>query len=1418
MDSYFEKYKGILDPFKKKLSDIGDNLKFQLDAGQTGSVAQRVAGSKPFDAAVKFQESPAGKASIGLEKLFVENPVNFGYDAASAVKDLTHYFTNPTNTDYQYNENPFQTLKDQAGRTLQTGSALLGAGSPGYVAANMALSGGADLAFNRDANKNPYTQFFDSSISSLPRSLSAAGAMRATDPLLKSAGLLSKNPFLNLAARSATNVGQGGVINASMGDKPFTEESVLVDALLPVAGDVLGKGLSKTASGIKKGLSDALNAFDMQAFDRKVQEASSKKLKIDDQLVEKARAYIRDGQGRFSKTAEEAKGAIVGYRDVPIKNYTGETTYAKLPVYADMSKKDFVKYLNSNSGSAAGLIAGAEPEYDEKGNITGFKYDPAKGAAGVAVMAAVQNPEVRSAADDILTKARNEIGVESVGTSIKSKLVKGWDTFYTDWVDRFHPIEKMAKFAETNSNSSLRPEFDPRIQIKRLLGAGGVAELRHKQDLQPIIDSLKGVIDPTDFDVYLKAKRDIELSGRNIKGSDATVAEERLKALASKYDITKIEGAAQKLYAYQAKGLQSLKDAGFISDESKQAIQDANKNYVPFQRVMDEVDNFLGLPSSKLQNPSQPLKKIKGSDRAIESPLDSIVKNTYRVEAAVSKNRVAQSIASLESQFPELVKSVKSSGDNTITVWQNGKKAFYQVDKDVSDAVKGINEEQMNTVIKILSAPASMLRQQATGSNIDFMIPNVVRDQFEAGLNAKYGYTPFVDYIKGFKNLLSYERTGQNDIVEGWIKNGGQIFYDQAAGTKSVKDQVLDANTKKRLTKKLYDLVVGGVQTIGKYSETPTRLGIYERALKATGNEMLAASQSREATLDFARRGAKMQQLNAVIPFLNASIQGFDKYARTIKSNPKKALLLGTIYGGMPALVTTAYNITNHPEEYAQVPDFVKDANFVLMTGGTDKDGNPSYISIPKAHGVEPIANATQQIVDYFAGSNPKSFSQFALQTLGSTLPVVGAGDNLSEIASNTIGENLPQAIKPAIQQVTNHDFYKNKPIIPPYMELSKKPVETQFNKSTPELYKKLGGVLGASPLRLQNFAETTSPMMKQATNLINIADATANDEPMDINKVPIIRRFTGSYSGFDNERPADTGTSMLDKIKALIAPTQQTQAASGDPSVIDPKVINMSKRYGYTAHLSNPGKGTPAQRQEVLSQAKQLVRDESIKESDKKSILDSMRLESRGLVTYVSDTGTLKALDIGAITGLPSGTDYEKAVKTKKLYGVVDNVLALYESGQINDTSYQVALKQLGIDRKSAKYYTVASQTKELKRAYIREIVSSVDPDNRIKELITMRKMVNGKKLLSDDLIDEYVSSGVLPKQIGTALKAIDDIRKNEIIAKRQKSLGSSSRKQLTPFRIKLATLRASSGVGGISDNPFKDFKLKMPSKLSGY
>ena len=93
-------------------------------------------------------------------------------------------------------------------------------------------------------------------------------------------------------------------------------------------------------------------------------------------------------------------------------------------------------------------------------------------------------------------------------------------------------------------------------------------------------------------------------------------------------------------------------------------------------------------------------------------------------------------------------KQVGKSSDSTISVWENGKKVFYDVGDEIARAVKGLNEESMGILTKILSAPAKLLRQGATGRNIDFMIPNVFTDQLDAAVSSKYGYKPFLDYFR----------------------------------------------------------------------------------------------------------------------------------------------------------------------------------------------------------------------------------------------------------------------------------------------------------------------------------------------------------------------------------------------------------------------------------------------------------------------------------------------------------------------------------------------------------------------------------------------------------------------------------------------------------------------------------------------
>ena len=194
--------------------------------------------------------------------------------------------------------------------------------------------------------------------------------------------------------------------------------------------------------------------------------------------------------------------------------------------------------------------------------------------------------------------------------------------------------------------------------------------------------------------------------------------------------------------------------AGFISPETAKVIKSQNPDYAPLQRVMDEVDNYLGLPTRKTMQGSQPIVKLKGSTRQIDSPLENIIGNTFKQRAAIEKNNVASQIAGLQNVAELGFKKIAKSGNDTITVCKNGQKEYWQVGEEIADVAKGLNEENMNTLLKIFTAPASLLRQGATGRNPEFMVPNVIRDQLDAGITSRYGYIPFVDYLSGLKSML----------------------------------------------------------------------------------------------------------------------------------------------------------------------------------------------------------------------------------------------------------------------------------------------------------------------------------------------------------------------------------------------------------------------------------------------------------------------------------------------------------------------------------------------------------------------------------------------------------------------------------------------------------------------------------------
>ena len=857
--------------------------------------------------------------------------------------------------------------------------------------------------------------------------------------------------------------------------------------------------------------------------------------------LEDGKYHITDGEHRFKAYKE------LGIKEIPIKIEGGPITKSQLtdiynqahgqPTTIPGSRRSHPKPPEELFGG----VAGVEPYQDENGKWQ-IRYDPVKGAMGVVGMTAVgkyknglKNAPTQQAVADkqiesIIQEGRKSIGkpADKSGKSIRQVI----DTLYTQWVDRFHPISQASNQAKKQLKAKgavLRPEYDPEVLVRRLTGAGSIADAQYRRELKPIIDKLEQFgISKDDMDVYLAHKRMAGFGdvGREVYGSDPVKSQNIINAIETKYGES-IKSVADELYSYQDKALKELSDSGFLSPQAVQAIKSQNPDYSPLYRVMDEMDNYLGVPTRKTMQGTSPIEKIKGSDRQIVSPVESIIANTFRNRAAIEKNRVAKSIVGLQQISPDLgFKKVGKEGYETITtpdgefrkvlkpllfqdkdviiVWNNGKKEAWKVGEEIASTAKGLNEENMNTLLKIFTVPASLLRQGATGRNPEFMIPNIIRDQLDASITSKYGYIPFVDYVSGLKSMLT-----KDDIYRKWEGSGAKIDLGEMSGRKSIQASFDTVKKKKRLI----DWLGKTLDTMGKYSEQPTRIGLFKKAYKKTGNEMMSMMESRDATVDFARMGSKMKVANSIIPFLNVGVQGFDKLIRATRNNPAKVATLGALYGVLPSVSATLYNIMYHPQEYAEVPQYDKDANFVFIKG-RNENGTVDYFTIPKGNVIPLIANPAEHFLSYMAGQDSESFAEFATKFITSALPVIGDGATPKEVAIKTIGSNLPQLIKPATEALMNKSFYKYDPkraeakeIVPSY--LKSKPGYQQDYEFTPKMYKAIGAVLNVSPLQIKNTMEGyLAGYTKIPAQVIEVMSNLSEGKPTSPNDITLLRRF----------------------------------------------------------------------------------------------------------------------------------------------------------------------------------------------------------------------------------------------------------------------------------------------------------------------
>jgi hypothetical protein len=823
----------------------------------------------------------------------------------------------------------------------------------------------------------------------------------------------------------------------------------------------------------------------------------------------------------------------------------------------------------------------------------------------------------------------------------KEWLSTHFDKFYTNWVDDKHAFAKVVARAEAELGRKLAYDYDVHKQAQMainvassrallfLTGGKGIEEtykvlnkvyghaITKNVTMKDIMDALNKVskedVSKTGaenaYDAlgnYLIAMRTEELEKHyhDAYARSAGFDEEGTREIIQNTPES-IKKIAQMYWDINTNIVNILQQQGLISKDLAGKLR-KYKHYCPMYRDMsdgitdmDEMIGTIGVfnKGGGYANVSNGIKRIEGGGkRPILDPITSLSQMAVSMISKCERNDVAKTFVKLGQDFSGLGDVVVRDptlkhADPTafaFTVWQNGEQVVYRTTPEIYDALTNNDAQTNRFTIKMASSIAQTLRTGATISP-SFIVRNLLRDTMSATVNSKTGfYLPFVDNVRG-----------------AWKLHFDKEFSAEyhASGASMSTYMRADADSSRDLTKELlghkydsYPVVVKQVRQLISYAwhkyekfgnliEDSTRAGEFRRARNQGLSIDQAGQLAREITLDFSRHGKKGQMINKYVPFFNATIQGTDKFIRTFKDNPMRAILNTVIWIILPSLGLWAIN---HDDDwYKELDENTKYTNWAIpLPGGT-------HLLIPKPQEVGILfGSGIEAVLNQMTGTDPHGMKEWARQYAEAMTPSL-----------------YPAVVRPLIEWMTNYSFWTGRNLVP--ASLQKAPSEMQFTSYTSELAKSLGDTWLAKSIKLSPIAidNWISGWFGNAgrfiANMLNdpISYVRGNSRPSEPAKywyeMPVIGSFVrqnGQNSEYVN-RMYEIQKDMNDDYERSDAGKQRKgkKSSSNKPKElkqVDTAVSSVSKLNKEIKAIRNDPKKDPDRKRQEIDQRRTKIND----------------------------------------------------------------------------------------------------------------------------------------------------------------------------------------------------------------------------------
>ena len=676
-------------------------------------------------------------------------------------------------------------------------------------------------------------------------------------------------------------------------------------------------------------------------------------------------------------------------------------------------------------------------------------------------------------------------------------------------VDFTSPVEDVLNRSEREGLFSIRPQEDVRLQFDRIFRSPTLANrfLRDAGFVDVVQEAeRRGVVNQLSEFLIARQSEDIRFARPDVDlGRSATQDQRIINTFQDE-----LGDLATRVNQFSRDLLDRSVEGGLVAKEAADNLKQVFPNYVPVNRVFSAIEQegrtfARGKGAGSLASVAQQsvVQELKGSRRAIQNPLQSLIERTHDVVVQSERNRAAQQMSTYRNLpgnpfgIKELLGDSKPGvGKGKFNAIIDGVKRSFEVDEEFAAVIAAASPQQIGLIGRILAFPVRVAKAGITGLNIPFTVTNFFRDQITGLTNSNAAASTSLNPLVFTKALFSSLK--HDDLYDAAVRSGAMttsfdLLRNQASDTlQSIRATSSIGSRIKFAIKDPVNFIKRtgrGVENIIARSEEVRRLqefqGVRQSLLKQGASQetadLLGADAARWVTANFFRRGEWGQALNSAFLYLNAGVQGNRAFLRAFRDRPAAttAKVVSSVF--IPLASLTAWNLLDpkRRQAYEDIREFEKDNNLVLIPNNPtqDENGRWNVYKLPVPPNLAALTIPVRKMIESSHGLDPVRFRDFAQGLIGSVSPITPDFDNRRKFSSSILSATTPQAIRPSIEAFANRQFFTDSPIEPDFIEgvpTKDLPPELRVRDNTSGTVRGIAGVLGFSPIQTEQFIKST--------------------------------------------------------------------------------------------------------------------------------------------------------------------------------------------------------------------------------------------------------------------------------------------------------------------------------------------------------